>query len=368
MRMFGIELYRIGRKKIALLGMAVIMLFLLAYFWMNTLGMEFVYDGEQRYLRESGIRRNQEITAVYEGMLTEETVQEIWDTYGAPFYIDYETTGRNNNFCNDMMNKNFGEEFSGEGGMISYRLCDDWKEDIRLNGEYYFTYAGGWVYFWEVYLMAFVLICIYLAVILSQVFTEDYARHTADIILPTIHGRGRAWWVRLTAGLCYAGISYLAVTLELLLLYGGFYGWDGWKLSVGLSASSMPWFPWNSTTPLGIVIGAIILCGGFAVAIHVLLTCAISACSRRPVGALVVSLLVYTVPVVLRLIFLDSLRITPVLKLLYRICVSFPFQFAGVFLSNPGEVKLQLLATVLVIGVGAIALGCRSYCRHEIEN
>lgn len=366
MRMFGMELYRIGRKKIAVCGMAAIMLFLLAYFWMSILGGEAVQEGEQIYLRDTGIRRDQEISAGYAGMLTPQKVQRIWDTYGAPLYVAYETTGTNDNFCNEIICKNFGEELIAEGEYPTYALRDGWQEDVRLNGNYYFTYAGGWIYFWDVWLMAFVMVCIYLAVMLSQVFTEDYSLHTADIILPSVHGRGRVWWVRLAAGICYAGISYLVVMLELLLLYGGFYGWEGWKLSIGLASFSMPWFPWNSTTALGTVISAIMLCGGFALLIHVLLTHAVSSCSRKPVGALVVSMLIFIVPFMLRLIFLDALRPTPMVKALYRICVSFPFQFAGVFLSNPGYIKIRLLIIAVTAGAAAAISGYRSYCRHQI--
>ena len=209
---------RVGNIYASLLAAMLAGLLLLLYMAMGiTVWGEGLIDEGRIYYGARAIARDKEIAAEFAGPLTEDTVRAIWEKYGPPVNCAMRSTtmeslraaaasGGNDNYCNRFVAEHFGTQVQGEDGRITYVLAEGWNESACLDGTYIFGYAGTGTY-WDRFLMAYVLAHISIIVLLSPVFSEDYACRTADIILPTVNGRFTLWRRRMAVGCALASAA-----------------------------------------------------------------------------------------------------------------------------------------------------------------
>lgn len=371
--MLRMEMYKIAFRRIVLLGTGIILVYLLGWFWMSELGSEGVIGGGKVYVRSAAIKRNQEIAAPYEGALTMDKVRDIWETYGPPVnsqldHVEVDlvkgiaTEGFEDNYCNQFVSRRFYDTTYLENNEIVYQAREEASVSPFLQSNLYFGYAGGWDWYWDKFLMLFVLISVLVIIALSPVFSEEYALRTADVILTTRNGRQRIFWTKLGAAMGYTSVAYWGINGALFLMTGAAYGYKG--LRVSTIYTNVPGF-WREL-PVGTTILLLLLCGWLAELLLGVITIAVSARCRLAFTSVLWSLFLFLAPAALTITLLEQLRRTPLVRILLRLTYSLPFLLPGRLIEMPGAYWPQFLAISAFFGLLAVWLGNRWYCRHQI--
>ena len=373
--MFRTEIYRILSRKVGVAAMLAGLLLLLYMAMGITVWGEGLIDEGRIYYGARAIARDKEIAAEFAGPLTEDTVRAIWEKYGPPVNCAMRSTtmeslraaaasGGNDNYCNRFVAEHFGTQVQGEDGRITYVLAEGWNESACLDGTYIFGYAGTGTY-WDRFLMAYVLAHISIIVLLSPVFSEDYAYRTADIILPTVNGRFTLWRRRMAVGCALASACYLLAGGSVLLQHIACYGTEGFGVSSRIAG--MPMFFGKDYLPMGTALRELYLCGWLSSLAVAVLTCSVSALCRQSFSSLVRSLLVYIGPYAFLRLVLDALPMGRINALLHYLCYSAPISYPGTFSEAPGNDRLLLTAMALAVTLSAAALGAYRYCNHQVR-
>lgn len=167
------------------------------------------------------------------------------------------------------------------------------------------------------------LMCLLIVIALSPVFSEDYSHHTDSVIYAARYGRSKLASAKIIASLEAVLAIYLILLLLNLILYGTFYGLQGWNVNIQASlhyASST----YNLTFLQMFLITVVF--NVFGVLTLTLITLLISAKMNNPVVALICSFLVCFVPVLFD--FTDSL---PFLQKAQELCPIFMLHVNGIF-------------------------------------
>lgn len=374
--MFKAELYRLLSKKVAMAAMLVALFFTLYFAMGSTVWGEGLIDDGEIYHGTAAIARDKEIAAEFTGPLTEETVRAIWEKYGPS--INYHTRstslegmqeaaakGGNDNYCNRLVVRLFGEAVAEEDGRTTFVLAEDWTQSRYLQGDYFFGYAGSSSWYWDRFMMAYMLAHIAIIILLCPMFSEDYACRTADIILPTAKGRFRLWRLRMGVGCLLASVYYWLACGSIFLLYIAYYGTESLEVSCGLAGLTV--FSLEDSLPMGEGLLILYLCGWLSALTAAVVTCGISARCRQSFSALVFSLILYIEPLAVVRIVLDSLPMGIVNSLLHWVCYSMPVFYPGTFAEAPGGARAFLTAIGLTAALIGAAAGAYGYCRHQVE-
>lgn len=374
--MLGKEIYRIFSRRIVLFAVIAALVYIIYSNFFDIWG-EAVIDNGNIYRRASAVAKDKEIAAEFAGPLTEEAVREIWEKYGvAVNYLNRNTTeenlvrlaeeGGNDNYCNRFVLGYFAERTVTADGRVTFTLPEDLSGSRYLDGSYYFDYAGdGWGWYWDHLLLIFVMVSVVTIVALSPVFSEDYAFRTADIILPTVKGRGKIWLLRTGSDILFASVYYWFVCAVTFLQELAVYGSEGLRVSCGLTGVPMYWFKDN--TPVWRALLVLHLCGWFSLLVLILTVQAISARCRQSFASVLWSLTAYLAPVAVIECILDNLPMGRANYWLHIIGYSTPFFFPGVYIqASPGR-KLLLIVLALTSAFLGAVLGARSWCRHQVR-
>lgn len=377
--MFRTEMYRILFRKLVIVA-AVLCLCVGFLYGKMQVGEEILIHEGKIYCQENArvaIAKDKEIAAEYKGYLTEETVREIWEKYGAPCRyengVDGDTlmkameSGGSYNYCNRIVARLFCDAEEAEDGSMRYTLKENLSESRFLQGDYYFDYVGGgWTWYWDCFFLMHVMTCLLIIVALTPVFSEDYVCRAANCILPTVKGRMSLWRIRTFAGCFFASAVYLLMTGIFFGQQVFYYGTDAWRVSCGLTGVPMFWQ--QDAEPLWKAILLIHLYGWFSVIVLALMVQGISAKCRQTFSALLWSLFFYAGPFALMRTLLDNLPMVRLNMLLHQIIYSMPFSYAGMMLNAPPNWRRFLIGFALTAALLGGLLGARSWCRHQVEN
>ena len=193
------------------------------------------------------------------------------------------------------------------------------------------------------------LMCLLIVIALSPIFSEDYAHHTDSVIYAARYGRSKLVSAKIIASLEAVLAIYFILLLLNLILYGTFYGLQGWNVSIQASlhyASST----YNLTFLQMFLIS--VAFNVFGIVVLTVITLLISAKMNSPVTALICSFLVCFVPVLFD--FTDSL---PFLQKVQELCPIYMLHVNGIFailktyagLSQPVAICMFNLVLVLLL-------------------
>lgn len=292
------ELYKIASRKIIWLGVFLLLAFVAFRLFAEKDNYTAVVDGEVFYGREA-IRKEQELAKRYEGILTKEKIKEIYDEYG--FYLYDEELGvMNGNYCSRFISEHFTNYMQTSGNdpnEIHFYQGEEWERNVApyLENGVRFGYVYGWNDLTEIYMMAVLVLYVILMIGLSPVFAEEYQLKTADILRTTRRGKQGGIWMKILAAVFFAVILTCLVTIFLWGIYLIEYGVQGLDASAVL-LNFASFYGYCPETVLGFlvfiallgVVGAVLLTG---------LVVGISASSKTPFLALVISLVVFLFPV-----------------------------------------------------------------------
>lgn len=375
--MLKAELYRIFSRKTALAGMVIPILFVIFFYGGNSVWEEGVVDEGRVYRGGEAIARDREITEEFAGPLTEDTVRAIWNKYGPSVNYENRDTSRENlerlaggggsdNFCNRFVTQMFCREEEGEQGEIIYVLQENLAENKMLQGDYVFGYTGeGWNWYWDKFLVAYVLACIVTIVSLCPTFSEDYAFRTADVLLPAAKGRTELWLIRTLTGTIFSSLYYWLIMGILLIQQLIYYGAGGLAVSSGLTGTSVAWG--EGAVPLWRVLMLMHFCGWLSAIFLAWMVLGFSARARQTFSALVWSLLSYLGPFAVVRIILARLPMVFVNRLVHYIVYSMPLTYAGMMLDSPSAGRRLLTGLALAVAALAAGWGAWGWCRHQVD-
>jgi len=373
--MIGKEIYRILSRKITLIALSVAAVFSIYYgcfsFW-----DEVVIDNGEIYWKGQAVAADRQAAEEFTGTLTEETVRMIWEKYGEPVNADRMLReedlqkllrqGAYDNCCNRFVSRMFTNEVLQEDGTIVRVLQEDLSESLYFDGSYVFGYAGeGWNWYWDHFLIIFVMVSLVVIIGFSPVFSEDYAFRTADIILPTVRGRFQVWRTRVCAGFLLASVYYWVMCGIAFLQNYLFYGTDG--LFVSCAFTGVPYYFRENSAPLWKALLILHLGGWFSLLVLVLQIQAISSRCKSGFGALLWSLAAYLGPLTVIRLILDNLPVIRVIIWMKYFGYSMPLSFSGMYVQAPPLHKRVFLVIALSMAAAAAVAGVVSWCRHQVK-
>lgn len=376
MTIFKMELFKIYSKKIIYFGLIGSLLFLAFYFWMSVLGSEYMYIDGKCYTRTAAIRENIKIAQEYAGPLTTEKVQDIIKRFGYTIEadqmdVDVKTGNTEQGYYENSINRYITEN------LTTKRF--DREEKIRLvteqdspniaklmDGSHTFGYTDGWGNdFREMQMMVMVITSVLIIIAAAPVFSDEYALHTADILLITVHGRRKSAVSKILAALCFSSILYLAVTALVFSAFAAAYGISGFSVSADLVFPDLAFSKTNYGT-VGDVLLQYVVTGLIASWVTTCITLYFSARHKQSFAALIWGLLMYLLPLIIYSIILSPLRPTRFIMLCSMIVKWFPIYLPANILTGgmPIERFLSYGCSFLLVLGGSI-FGVRKYMRYQ---
>lgn len=104
MRLFKAEIYKLYREKIILWEVLFVIGLMIIFFWFVEVGDELAVIGEKSYYGYEAVQVNREITEEFEGIITDEKIDQIIKTYGIPSKLGENMPNwRDGNYLNDFV-------------------------------------------------------------------------------------------------------------------------------------------------------------------------------------------------------------------------------------------------------------------------
>lgn len=375
MRIFRTELYKICSKKLVFIGLAASLLFFAFYFWVSTVGSEYVYLDGQVLVRFDAIRLERQIAKKYARPLTRELAEEILAEYGWASDIEAvdrlleekgSACGYNENFCNRFVTMELSSRRHGKEE--PYHLLDeDSAIAAKMGGQLQFGYGEVWgSEFRETHMMVFIVVSILAIVAAAPVFSDEYGHKTAPVLLTTVHGRARAACCKALAAFCFATLLYVLATGLLFGAYAFVYGVEGLKSGAALFLPDLYLMPETASRTLGSYVYRYLFMGLVSVWASTGITLCLSAKFRQSFTALIWSVIAYLIPYVIYIMMMSvpkmSRFIMRLLVLIRSLPAFLPYKelaFAPAWSFQAG----YLMSVVLILG--GTFLGCRQYCKYQ---
>lgn len=315
------------------------------------------------------ISRSKEIAARYQGPLTTEKVQSILETYGfsqammASRSMDSQRQAYyTHNFLYNIFS---GDGFASSDGSYNGTAVEEIYGEIAP--DLIIGYSDGWESTTYAIIYTFLVWCCVLVIILSPVFSEEYTRGTASLILTGIRGRSKCPLAKIIASFLIALVGSLLLIGCFVLTFLLYYGPEGFQSSAQLSPlgilSATPYvISWGAAFGYGCLLW---LTAAFVVTAVTLI---VSALSKGSFPSLVISSVLFVVPMVLPSITRD----TP----LYLPCCLMPInqlQLSGLFSLKPlsvGGAELPVMWLAVPVTIAAVAAGTfcskRTFAHHQV--
>lgn len=341
-------------------------LFLIAvYFFLFQFGYASVFyrDDTGELDSASGfeaIRLRKEVAGEFEGGLTPETLarmrQKIAEAEDATAGRDEDTA-----FSARYM-------YRDQAALLERMTAPDGK--LKSIGEVYPRHASvvlGYCDGWDAMLSGMgsilsILLCLFLTVALSPVFSQEYALHTDSVIYAARYGKTRLVTSKIVASLQAAGGAYLAFLIMDAALCLGVYGAQGWNVSI---QSSLHYAA--STAPLTFLQMFLISAalGVVGIAAMTMITLLVSAEAGTPVAALLASCAACFLP-----ILFDFTESVPFLQKLQELCPIYMLHPNGVFAETQTYAGVEQPVVMLALHAALIglfgALTKRAAGRHQV--
>ena len=171
------------------------------------------------------------------------TLTEQYETFARPysdiFNLIRSWTGMN---LSSIQNWNVGETALYEAR--KQKLEENWKsipltetekkfwrnQDSKIHTPFVYEYHEGYENILNCFLTVGVLMILFVAICLSNLFAEEHVRRTDQLILCSIKGKEPAYWAKILAGVTVSVASATWMTLLTIALSLAIYGTEGFKM------------------------------------------------------------------------------------------------------------------------------------------
>lgn len=297
MRLYKTELYKLCHRKIFPIGVFCILTVLTLLFCQNLGTVRSTVNGTAYHGYEA-VRIDRRITQEFEGVLTDDKIQQIVDKYGFPCQVEKYYGVSDGNYLN-----RFVMMYASNGylrGWDDYRLA---TKALPLDGtalgyfrehtgeDIWFAYYDGWDYYTEWYYLGILMTSILILCMVSTVFSQEEQRGTKPLLFTTQEGPAKNITAKFAAAFTLSVGLWITITLFSLVLCGSVFGWESMRclapLVAGFGEPIIPFGMLLAKTMFLSLLGILELCA---------LTLCVSACCHSMFHSVVTAVLIWSLP------------------------------------------------------------------------
>ena len=350
------ELRKIFSKRLSMVTLIGILLFsaLLSF---STYQNKYAFDqnaGEGS--GKAAVEIDKEIAAKYEGILTDEKVQQMMSDF-APT-SDLHGLSAIYVYQNAMQSAAFSRFSDKEGNWNGLSVSDVFgNEEIKIG------YVDGWLSTSRNMVRVFVALALAVIIMLAPTFSGEY-EGVDNIILTSKYGKTKCATAKVVAGIITAILTTTLIAAFNLLLAFVFYGTEGLDCSILFAPSDYveAFIPFNITC--GTLLKYQILLA-FTCTLSVTgITLFLSAISKNQIVALVAAMAIFLFPVLLPITEVNPLfRLVGLLPIYHVLAISL---LSVEQMSNGMLYAIWAIpAALLFLGVGA-GISRRVFAKHQV--
>lgn len=315
-RLYKMELYKLFQNRIFRLGMLSAIVLLALYFCLAEVGGEIAVVDGVSYSGYEAVRINRQITAEFEGELTDEKVNQIIERYGLPSKLEENMPGwRDGNFLNDFVTRFFTNGSWEKGALPTeqYAFADTElaKASAKTGQSPYLAYTKGWTVFVEMLQLGLVLGSILVICGVSTIFADESQTKMLPLLLSTKEGRRKDVYAKLLAAFSFTIVIFVCLTLFSLIMCDIVYGLKGFNNIAGMITT-------NGIMMANGTIQAVTFSKYLAIQtglgfVALLSLCAITLCVSAHLnstfGAVIIAASFWGLPVLIRMFFGDFMAV-----------------------------------------------------------
>ena len=351
------ELRKIFSKRLSMVTLIGILLFsaLLSF---STYQNKYAFDqnaGEGS--GKAAVEIDKEIAAKYEGILTDEKVQQMMSDF-APT-SDLHGLSAIYVYQNAMQSAAFSRFSDKEGNWNGLSVSDVFgNEEIKIG------YVDGWLSTSKNMVRFFIALALAVIIMLAPIFSGEY-EGVDNIILTSKYGKTKCATAKVVAGILTAILTTALIVAFNLFLACAFYGTEGLNCSILFAPSEYveAFIPFNITC--GTLLKYQILLA-FTCTISVTgITLLMSAISKNQIVALVAAMAIFLFPVLLPITEVNPLfRLVGLLPVYHVLAVSL---LSVEQMSNGMLYAIWAIPTALIfLGIGA-GFSRHIFAKHQVS-
>jgi len=351
------ELRKVFSKRLSLIVLVGILLFSVLISF-STYQNKYAFDGvSAEGSGKTAVEIDKEIAAKYEGILTDEKVQQMMSDF-APT-SDLHGLSAIYVYQNAMQSAAFSRFSDKEGNWNGLSVSDVFgNEEIKIG------YVDGWLSTSKNMVRFFIALALAVIIMLAPIFSGEY-EGVDNIILTSKYGKTKCATAKVAAGILTAILTTALVAAFNLLLALIFYGTEGLDCSILFAPSDYAegFIPFNITC--GTLLKYQILLA-FTCTLSVTgITLLISAISKNQIVAFVASMAIFLFPVLLPITEANPLfRLIGLLPLYHVQAVSL---LSVEQMSNGMLYAVWAIPTALLfLGIGAV-ISRRVFAKHQVS-
>lgn len=300
MRLWKMEFYKIAARPVMGLGFFLIVGFLVLITFQEANISYSEIDGTA-YKGLEAIRADRELAKEYEGAFTAQKAEDMIKRFGFSGYVkDVENPiRREGNYCSQFVTDSLtdfrqtGEKPEGFSGR------EDWAEPSQkycVSGHIRFGYAAGWKCLQEMWKQAVTYLNIWMIVMAAPVFSEEYSRKTAAILLSTERGKAQGIWGKITAALSLGLACYVSVMGLLFGLAAMLFGLDGLDASASMVLEPLLWQAFPESWSVAHILWLLFFKSMDSMLLNVCIVLFLSSRCQRTVSAVTAGVALFVLP------------------------------------------------------------------------
>ena len=351
------ELRKVFSKRLSLIVLVGILLFSVLISF-STYQNKYAFDGvSAEGSGKTAVEIDKEIAAKYEGILTDEKVQQMMSDF-APT-SDLHGLSAIYVYQNAMQSAAFSRFSDKEGNWNGLSVSDVFgNEEIKIG------YVDGWLSTSKNMVRFFIALALAVIIMLAPIFSGEY-EGVDNIILTSKYGKTKCATAKVVAGIITAILTTTLIAAFNLLLAFVFYGTEGLDCSILFAPSDYveAFIPFNITC--GTLLKYQILLA-FTCTLSVTgITLFLSAISKNQIVALVAAMAIFLFPVLLPITEVNPLfRLVGLLPIYHVLAISL---LSVEQMSNGMLYAIWAIpAALLFLGVGA-GISRRVFAKHQVS-
>ena len=351
------ELRKVFSKRLSLIVLVGILLFSVLISF-STYQNKYAFDGvSAEGSGKTAVEIDKEIAAKYEGILTDEKVQQMMNDF-APTH-DLHGLNAMYLYQNATQSAAFSRFSDKDGNWNGLSVSDVFgNEEIKIG------YVDGWLSTSKNMVRVFITLALAVIIMLAPIFSGEY-EGVDNIILTSKYGKTKCATAKVVAGILTAILTTALIAAFNLLFALIFYGTEGLDCSILFAPSDYAegFIPFNITC--GTLLKYQILLA-FTCTLSVTgITLLISAISKNQIVAFVASMAIFLFPVLLPITEANPLfRLVGLLPLYHVQAVS----LLSVEQMNNGMLYAvwAIPTASLFLGIGAV-ISRRVFAKHQVS-